>query len=145
MPQEQAPVRRIQVNEKAVLGLGSGGTVVFEGLLGGRAVAVKRMLLQHNVIAEQEVRYLQRVDLHPNLVTYYDHEADKDFVYLALERCEGNLENLVELMKAAEEGSDQWRAMPLSAVFTEGPAELRSPAAMVGLMQQSLKGLNFLH
>lgn len=33
------------MNEKYVLGLGSGGTVVYEGLLNGRIVAVKRMLL----------------------------------------------------------------------------------------------------
>ncbi len=30
--------------EEKVLGLGSGGTVVFEGSLNGRPVAVKRML-----------------------------------------------------------------------------------------------------
>lgn len=40
------------------------------------------------------------MDLHPNVITYYDKEEDKDFVYLAIEKCEGNLENLVELMKA---------------------------------------------
>jgi len=51
--------------------------------------------------------YLQKVDLHPNLITYYDHEQDKDFVYLALERCEGNLENLVELMKAFQSSSEE--------------------------------------
>jgi hypothetical protein len=42
---------KIIIDESKVLGLGSGGTVVFEGTLNGRAVAVKRMLLQHNHLA----------------------------------------------------------------------------------------------
>jgi serine/threonine protein kinase len=46
------------------------------------------------------VEFLQKVDLHPNLITYYDHEYDNDFVYLAIEKCDGNLENYIELMKA---------------------------------------------
>jgi len=35
--------------------------------------------------------------------------------------------------------------MPLSAMYIENPSELQSPQSMVSLMQQSLKGLNFLH
>jgi hypothetical protein len=44
----EEPKRKIIVNDKVILGLGSGGTVVFEGLLNSRVVAIKRMLLQHN-------------------------------------------------------------------------------------------------
>jgi serine/threonine-protein kinase/endoribonuclease IRE1 len=58
------------------------------------------MLVQHNKLARKEIQFLQKVDLHPNLITYYDKEEDKDFVYLAIEKCEGNLEHFVELMKA---------------------------------------------
>ena len=36
--------RKIKVYEKKLLGIGSGGTCVFEGKLHGRVVAVKRML-----------------------------------------------------------------------------------------------------
>ena len=36
---------KIAIDESKVLGLGSGGTVVFEGTLNSRKVAVKRMLL----------------------------------------------------------------------------------------------------
>lgn len=42
---------RIVIDETKVLGLGSGGTVVYQGTLNGRQVAVKRMLVQHNHIA----------------------------------------------------------------------------------------------
>ena len=43
--------RKIKVYEKKLLGIGSGGTCVFEGKLNGRLVAVKRMLHQHSAIA----------------------------------------------------------------------------------------------
>jgi len=36
---------KIIIDETKILGLGSGGTVVFEGSLNGRKVAVKRMLV----------------------------------------------------------------------------------------------------
>jgi serine/threonine-protein kinase/endoribonuclease IRE1 len=95
------------------LGLGSGGTVVFEGYLNERVVAVKRMLLQHSKLANKEIQFLQKVDLHPNLITYYDREECRDFVYLAIEKCEGNLENLVELMKLSIKSPKDWNKMPL--------------------------------
>ena len=66
--------QKIVIEESKVLGLGSGGTVVYEGKLNGRIVAVKRMLVHHNTLAMKEVEFLQKVDLHPNLITYYDHE-----------------------------------------------------------------------
>ena len=37
--------KKISIDESKVLGLGSGGTVVFQGELNGREIAVKRMLL----------------------------------------------------------------------------------------------------
>ena len=89
------------INEAEVLGLGSGGTIVYSGTLNGRPVAVKRMLLKHSIVANNEIRFLQRVDLHPNVMTYFDKEEDENFVYLALEKCEGNLENLIHLMMAS--------------------------------------------
>lgn len=81
---------------------------MYEGTLNKRVVAVKRMLLQHNIVAQKEIEFLQKVDLHPNLITYYDKEEDKDFVYLAIEKCEGNLENYVELMKYARQQTDKF-------------------------------------
>ena len=58
---------------------------------------------------------MQKVDLHPNVITYYDKEEDKDFVYLAIEKCEGNLENLVELMKAVTLTEEsEWKNLPLA-------------------------------
>ena len=82
-----------------MLGKGSGGTCVFEGRLKGREVAVKRMLHEHQTIADSEIEFLQKIDVHPNLLTYYHQEKDDVFIYLAFEKCEGDLEHLVNLMK----------------------------------------------
>lgn len=48
------------------LGTGSNGTLVFAGEMGGRPVAVKRMLIQFYDIASQETKLLMESDDHPN-------------------------------------------------------------------------------
>ena len=76
------------VIKKEVLGYGSGGTVVYEGELDGRRVAVKKMLKQFVEMARQEIAALIDSDEHPNVVRCFAMEEDEEFVYLALERCE---------------------------------------------------------
>jgi serine/threonine-protein kinase/endoribonuclease IRE1 len=58
-------------------------------------VAVKRLLHEHSALAQLEIDFLQRVDLHPNLLTYFHQESDSNFIYLAIEKCEGDLEQLI--------------------------------------------------
>lgn len=72
------------------------GTVVFEGSLGGRKVAVKRLLKEFFTFAEREVSLLLESDEHPNVVRYYAKEEDNDFVYLALTYCKCSLADFVE-------------------------------------------------
>lgn len=91
--------RQIHIDDSKILGKGSGGTCVFQGKLHGRDVAVKRMLIQHAEVASLEIDFFQRVDLHPNILTYFHQERDKNFIYLAIEKCEGDLEQLIRLMK----------------------------------------------
>ena len=74
-----------------VLGYGSCGTVVFDGELDGRSVAVKRLLLQFHELARKELATLIASDEHPNILRCFAMEEDKDFVYVALERCESTL------------------------------------------------------
>ncbi len=52
------PIRKINIRSEKILGFGSNGTVVYEGTLDERVVAVKRMLLQHNNLAMQEIKFL---------------------------------------------------------------------------------------
>lgn len=78
-----------------ILGYGSGGTIVFEGQLDGRAVAVKRVLRQFVHLARKEIQTLILSDEHPNIVRCFAMEEDSAFVYLALERCAGTLADLL--------------------------------------------------
>jgi serine/threonine-protein kinase/endoribonuclease IRE1 len=59
-------VGNIEVNMDEQLGSGSNGTLVFAGKFDGRAVAVKRMLVQFYDLASQETKLLRESDDHPN-------------------------------------------------------------------------------
>lgn len=59
-------INSLEVNTDKLIGTGSNGTMVFEGRLGGRVVAVKRMLIQFFEIASHETRLLEESDIHPN-------------------------------------------------------------------------------
>ncbi len=74
-----------------ILGYGSGGTIVYEGVLDGRQVAVKRLLRQFVDLAKKEIGALIVSDEHPNVVRCFAMEEDQEFIYLALERCVGTL------------------------------------------------------
>ncbi|KAK7379677.1 hypothetical protein VNO78_34366 [Psophocarpus tetragonolobus] len=76
---------------------GSNGTIVLEGIYEGRAVAVKRLVKAHNDIAYKEIQNLIVSDHHPNIVRWHGVEYDSDFVYLALERCTCNLDDLIQI------------------------------------------------
>ena len=105
-------VGRLRVGPK-VLGYGSGGTVVFEGQLDGRSVAVKRLLRQFVDLAKKEIEALIDSDEHPNVVRCFAMEEDAEFVYLALERCVCTLADVVSIRLRhdrslrSEEGFDE--------------------------------------
>lgn len=79
-----------------ILGYGSHGTIVYKGEFDGRAVAVKRLLIDFYDIAFQEVKLLQESDDHPNVVRYYYKEESDRFLYIALELCYGSLHDYME-------------------------------------------------
>lgn len=96
LQQEDGSVRigRLRVGP-GILGYGSGGTIVFEGELDGRSVAVKRLLQQFNELAKKEIGALIVSDEHPNVVRCFAMEEDNEFIYLALEKCVGTLADAV--------------------------------------------------
>ncbi|KAG0172317.1 bifunctional endoribonuclease/protein kinase ire1 [Apophysomyces sp. BC1034] len=79
-----------------VLGYGSHGTVVYKGEFDGRAVAVKRLLIDFYDVALQEVKLLQESDDHVNVVRYFYKEESDRFLYIALELCYGSLHDYME-------------------------------------------------
>lgn len=77
-------------------GFGSHGTVVYQGSLQGRAVAVKRLLQDFVTLAAREVSILQESDDHPNVIRYYYQESQGNFLYIALELCPASLADVIE-------------------------------------------------
>ncbi|KAF8062248.1 other/IRE protein kinase [Lyophyllum atratum] len=106
MPPPAAP--SLVVSE-TILGFGSHGTVVFQGSLQGRAVAVKRLLQDFVTLASREVSILQDSDDHPNVIRYYYQEAHANFLYIALELCPASLADIVE-----NPDRDQWRDIAIA-------------------------------
>jgi hypothetical protein len=80
---------------------------VYEGVLDSRPVAVKRLLRQFYNLARKEINVLVVSDEHPNVVRCFAMEEDREFVYLALERCRTSL---AEAMKD-EEGARRMTVM----------------------------------
>ncbi|KAF1982387.1 hypothetical protein K402DRAFT_363106 [Aulographum hederae CBS 113979] len=87
-------LNNLEIRTDRVLGYGSGGTCVFEGAFEGRNVAVKRMLPQYFELASQEISLLQQSDDHPNVVRYFCHQQDSNFLYIAVELCQASLWDL---------------------------------------------------
>lgn len=84
---------------------GSNGTVVLEGMYEGRPVAVKRLVKAHHDEAYKEIQNLIVSDRHPNIVRWHGVEYDQDFIYLALERCTCNLDDLIKIYSDISESS----------------------------------------
>lgn len=62
-------------------------------------MAVKRLLGHYTGYADIEINNLLKADAHPNIVRYYDMEEDNDFLYIAIEECAGNLEDLIKMAR----------------------------------------------
>ncbi|KAF9907247.1 bifunctional endoribonuclease/protein kinase ire1 [Lobosporangium transversale] len=88
-------LKSIELTE-TVLGYGSHGTVVYKGQYDGRAVAVKRLLIDFYDVAFHEVKLLQESDDHPNVVRYFRSEQCDRFLYIALELCSASLDDIIE-------------------------------------------------
>ena len=132
-------VGRLLVGPK-VLGYGGCGTIVFEGALDGRPVAVKRLLLQFYELARKELATLIASDEHPNVVRCYALEEDADFVYVALERCASTLAALVSPPEGGALDPDSPVPPPLVDVETKGPTR-----AGLRIMRDACAGLHALH
>lgn len=123
-------VGRLAVSS-TVLGYGSHGTIVFSGLWDSRPVAVKRMLRNFHPAATREISLLIKSDGHPNVVRYYSMEdSDPDFLYLALELCEGSLAEAIE--KCARQ-----RQKAANKAATGGSSGSKPKSKSLALLQSS--------
>ncbi|KAF5826524.1 kinase-like domain-containing protein, partial [Dunaliella salina] len=108
------------------------GTIVYEGKLDGRGVAVKRLLRQFYDLAKKEIEVLILSDEHPNVVRCFAMEEDREFVYLALERCRTTLSELM----TTPEGL---------ASLAPGETTSKLPAQCMKSMLEIVQGLASLH
>jgi len=129
------------VIKPTVLGYGSCGTIVFEGCLDGRRVAVKRLLAQFHELARKELEALIASDEHPNILRCFALEEDADFVYIALELCSSSLARIVD-PAGAEDARAAAEVLGFKA-FDEQTMQATPQA--VRILYDVASGLNALH
>jgi serine/threonine-protein kinase/endoribonuclease IRE1 len=110
-----------------ILGTGSHGTVVFKGVFQGRPVAIKRMITEFYQIADNQVQLLQEADQHPNICSYFYREYHNGFIYMVLELCDCNLQDLI--------------MSPIDPHI----AEIRNQIPLKSVMEQVILGVQHLH
>lgn len=96
-----------------------------------RPVAVKRLLRQFTELARKEIEVLILSDEHPNVVRCFAMEEDREFVYLALEKCRSTLSDFL----AAPAGR---------CAFLEAGSDLPTPRCLE-TMAEICRGLAALH
>ncbi|CED82766.1 related to ire1-protein kinase [Phaffia rhodozyma] len=98
--------RELVVSDK-LIGVGSHGTMVFEGTFQSRPVAVKRVLSHFTTLATQEINLLQSSDHHPNIIRYFYQETSDPWLFIALELCPASLEDLFTKHREVKELRDK--------------------------------------
>ena len=90
-------IGKIQIFADQVLGTGNQGTIVYAGLHETRECAVKRLVKPFfgHENADKEIGLLIQSDQHSCVLRYYAKEEDASFIYIALEKCAGSLQDLV--------------------------------------------------
>uniref|UniRef100_UPI0002184FBD Serine/threonine-protein kinase/endoribonuclease IRE1 n=1 Tax=Saccharomyces cerevisiae (strain ATCC 204508 / S288c) TaxID=559292 RepID=UPI0002184FBD len=142
IPNFEQSLKNLVVSEK-ILGYGSSGTVVFQGSFQGRPVAVKRMLIDFCDIALMEIKLLTESDDHPNVIRYYCSETTDRFLYIALELCNLNLQDLVESKNVSDENlklQKEYNPISLLRQIASGVAHLHS----LKIIHRDLKPQNIL-
>lgn len=96
---------------------------MYEGVLDSRPVAVKRLLRQFYNLARKEIEVLVVSDEHPNVVRCFAMEEDREFVYLALERCKTSLSETM----AGREGQTAMQVSIQASVYVLTGRDLVNP------------------
>lgn len=140
---EETRVGRLVI-KPTVLGYGSCGTMVFEGDMDGRRVAVKRLLAQFHDLARKELQALIASDEHPNILRCFALEEDSNFVYMALELCATSLARLVD--PVVDENGESSNAPQGEIDFKCVDEETNYPTAdCMRILYDVVAGLSALH
>ncbi|GMN59122.1 hypothetical protein TIFTF001_028218 [Ficus carica] len=98
--EKQLRIGKILVFLSKEIGKDNDGTVMYEGYYEDRQVAVKRLLQSHHTVVDREIKHLIKSDQYHNIVRYHGMESDRDFHYLAMEHCDCNLVDLIQIYSA---------------------------------------------
>ena len=135
IPKEQddgyIKINKISYNPNLELGKGAMGTAVFEGLFEEhRKIAVKRLLAENWSSVDREQALFLEADDHENVLRYYATEScTTNYCYIALELCEGTLEQLIE------------NRIPKHSKLLQNNQEIDG----LEILRQAMHGIAYLH
>lgn len=81
-------------------------------------VLIKRLLRDHQFLAEREMKILLKLESHSNIVRYFGSADSEDFSYLTIERCWIYLCQFIEIEQEDDVGYDFWN------IITDKPSPL---------------------
>ncbi|GMN59115.1 hypothetical protein TIFTF001_028209 [Ficus carica] len=96
----QLQIGKILVFLSKEIGKDNDGTIIYEGRYEDRPVAVKRLPRSHNSVVDREIKHLIESDQYHNIARYHGMESDPNFYYLAVERYDCNLDDLIQTYSA---------------------------------------------
>ena len=120
----KAVTNELSYEFKKLIGSGSSGTKVYEGLFKGNRVAVKKMDENYEEYIKREVSMLTMLgDKHENIVNYFCTETMDEYFFIALEICD----------------------LDCSKYFHSNNDQLRKEIPVISVLRQTTEGIQFLH